>query len=572
MSVVCAIPVQIPVHRVRATVRCRELGTPLHTTVRRLTEQAGADEQLIAAVTGAPLGRIAEVLGELSHRLAPIEREYLIWVDHARERCLPYSSLDGVVVVRRRDGGLTLPVDPPTPASLARMGLSAAASWDSGVDGHVEIEEVLDVLADVRGGPPSRTGRLSHVLCLPDVHLVVSVSEGQPRIALTQHGLESPELTRWLHEQYGPSLQDILNVEHLIREGAPPQALTELTGPEPLGWESIEPHPELLRRALIDVAEAAEDRLDICAPSLREIPEWLREALEDALARGVSVVVHPADAKDAPRRLETLVAVLPEQPDTLCAIADTTRALLHSDPRASLDRGEDRSPHRQYVLATRDQGTVRALLKRLALHPPQRRKPSEKLGAQTIKRMLETALAALVDELPSGVTASIEPEDESFAAATLDRYHRRGDSPTDGMLAVAAGIAWERVVIATATHLCEQHDQLEFLASRWSPPQGRIDLDVIVADHAKHVVWVIDAKNRTPTNEQEGTMLHQLRVLADHPETTPTDWTAIGLIVHPLRHLRISPRQSEQPSILRCNLQDLSRLLSIETLPDRRVV
>jgi hypothetical protein len=579
MSVVCAIPLQIPVHRVRATVRCRELGTPLHTTVRRLLEHVGADEELIAATTGVTLERIEQVRGELAHRLAPIEREYLIWVDHARERCLPYSSLDGVVVLRSRDGGLTLPVDPPTPASLARMGLSAAASWDSGPDGYVEIEEVLDVVADTRGGPPAKAGRLSHVLRLPDVHLVVSFEDeqaDQPLITLTQHGLDSPELTRWLHEHYGTSLtSDILHLEQFPGSHiSPPPWLADLPTTSAAGlpsWKAVEPHPQRFRQAVSELAAIAEDRLDICAPDLHDLPEWLFEMLQDTLARGVPVVLHPAQAKAVPKRLEALVAVLPEQPVALCMLADTSSALIHTDPQAALDHGEDRSPGRQYLLATREPSAVRALQKLLELHPPQRRTPSERLGAETVKGMLERALATLAEELPSGVSASIQPEDERFATATLDRYHRRGDSPTDGMLAVAAGIAWERVLIAATIDLCETHDQLEYLASRWSPPQGGIDLDLVLADHTKRLIWVIDAKNREPTSEQEGTMLHQLRVLADHSHFIPDDWRAIGVIVHPSRHLRTSPRQSEQSSILRSNLHDLRRLLSLDTLPDQRV-
>jgi hypothetical protein len=172
MNVVSAIPLQIPVHRMRATVRCRELGTPLHTTIRRLAH-ATDDEELIAAATGLSLRSVARVRAELAHELAPIEREYLMWVDHARARCLPYTALDGVVAVRRKDAGPTLPLEPPTAASLARMGLSAAVSWDSGIDGHVEIDAVLDVIADARGGAPSGPGSLPHVLRLPDVHLLV---------------------------------------------------------------------------------------------------------------------------------------------------------------------------------------------------------------------------------------------------------------------------------------------------------------------------------------------------------------------------------------------------------------
>ncbi len=90
---------------------------------------------------------------------------------------------------------------------------------------------------------------------------------------------------------------------------------------------------------------------------------------------------------------------------------------------------------------------VRELLQLLALVPPPHRRPSEKLGALTIRAMLEQALAALDEELPDSVSASIEPDDERSAAATLDHYAGdpgRGDSPTEGMPAVAAGIAWER--------------------------------------------------------------------------------------------------------------------------------
>jgi hypothetical protein len=580
MNVVSAIPLQIPVHRVRARVRCRELGTPLHTTIRRLSEVTG-EEPLIAAATGLPIKRVERVRAELAREVAPIEREYLVWVDQARERCLPYSSLDGVVVVRRKDGGLTLPLDPPTPASIAHMGLSVAASWDSGIDGHVEIDEVLDVIADARGGTPSGLGSLPHVLRLPDVHLLVYFEANrpdQPLIALTQHAIDSPELTRWLHEHYREHLtSDILDLQHVTEAHTlPPQWLVALVTPSKAEgerqWEFVEPHPLRVRRVVGEVVEAATDRLDVCAPTIRELPEWLRQALEDAHARGVSVVLHPAHAEDPPRRLDALLAVLPGQPDALCVIADTEHAVIHTDPLACLDRGEDSSPHPQHLVLTRKQPAVRALLKLLALSPPQQRKPSEKLGPKTVRRMLARALATLKDELPNGVSATIGPDDEQAAAATLDRYHRPGSSPTDGMYAAAAGIAWERAVIASATNLGELHPELEYLVSRWSPPRGGIDLDVIVADHAKRLVWVIDAKNTKPSNEQEGKMIHQLRVLANDSQMIPTGWRAIGMIVHPSQHLRSSPHQTEQPSILRATIQDMCQLLLTDALPDERVV
>jgi hypothetical protein len=580
MTVVCAIPLQIPVHRMRVTVRCRELGTALHRTVERLGTHAHADTKLIAAVTGLPLTQIARVQGELSRALAPIEREYVLWVDHARERTLPYSALDGVAAVRRRDGGITLPLEPPTATDLERIGLDAAASWEAGVDGHVEIDELLDVAADTRGGSG---GPASHVLRLPDTQLLVHFDPRdpyQPRVTITQHAQEDPELTEWFHTHYcNPPLPDTIDLRHITEaRPLPPPWLATLVArtatERKRPWSFPEPHPRHIRDAIADVAETATGRLDVCAPDLTRLPEWLQSTLADASARGVTVILRPTNPHAPPRRLDAQLTPLPHQPHALCVIADTHAAAIHTDPHACLDRATDDAPHPQHLAVTRAEPAVNELLALLTLHPPRRRAPSEKLGAKTIRTLLGKALATLQEELPQGVTASIEPDDERFAAATLDRYEgdpRRDGSTMEGMYAMAAGIAWERIVIDTARGLCDAHEELEYVAARWSPPQGGIDLDAIVADHAKHLVWVLDAKNSAPTNQQQGTMIHQLRVLAAHPRLTPPGWSATGAIVHPRKHLRTSPHQTEQRNVLRSTLRDLPALLLADTLPDRRV-
>ena len=38
---VCAIPIQIPVHRIRVTARCLATGGPVHTAVLRLADYWG---------------------------------------------------------------------------------------------------------------------------------------------------------------------------------------------------------------------------------------------------------------------------------------------------------------------------------------------------------------------------------------------------------------------------------------------------------------------------------------------------------------------------------------------------
>ncbi|MGA8355615.1 MAG: hypothetical protein WB698_15755 [Solirubrobacteraceae bacterium] len=577
MKVVCAIPLQIPVHRIRVTVHCRELGTALHHTVERLAAQT-EDPELIAAVTGLTLTQIARVQGELARELAPIEREYVLWVDNARERALPYSALDGVVTVRRRDGGITLPLEPPTKTDLERIGLDAAASWEAGVDGHVEIEEILDVAADTRG---AGGGPASHVLRLPDTQLLIHFdpqNRDQPRVAVAQHAQEDPELTDWLHAHYGnPPQPDTLDLRHITEaRPLPPSWLATLATrtktERKRPWTFTGPHPQHVRDAIAEVAETASDRLDVCAPDLTRLPEWLQSTLVEAAARGVTVVLRPTTPHPPPRRLEATVTPLPTQPDALCVIADMNAAAIHTDPNACLDRGTDRAPQPQHLVITHAEPAVSALLDLLTLKPPRRRAPSEKLAPNTIRTLLDKALATLQDELPEGVTATIEPEDERFAATTLDRYHLPGAHPTDSIHAAAAGTAWERATIATAISLCAANsDRLALLATRWSPPEGGIDLDLILADNTTQTVWVIDAKHRPPAAEQEGKMIHQLRILATSSQLLPPDWHTTGVIVHPAKHLRTSPHQTEHRNILRSTLRDLPALLLADTLPDRRV-
>jgi len=45
----------------------------------------------------------------------------------------------------------------------------------------------------------------------------------------------------------------------------------------------------------------------------------------------------------------------------------------------------------------------------------------------------------------------------------------------------------------------------------------------------------------------------------------------MGVIVHRVGKLRRSPHQTEEPAILRCNLDDLRRVLLADGFPDQRV-
>ena len=108
------------------------------------------------------------------------------------------------------------------------------------------------------------------------------------------------------------------------------------------------------------------------------------------------------------------------------------------------------------------------------------------------------------------------------------------------------------------------------MATRWSPPEGGIDLDLILADNTTQTVWVLDAKHRQPAAEQEGKMIHQLRVLARFLPIPPARLGRDRRDRAPHEAPATSPHQTEQRNILRTTLHDLPALLLADTLPDRR--
>ena len=121
MTVLGSIPIQIPVHRIRVTAKCLAIGGPVHTAALRLVDLWGDSPEEIAEVLGLPITYVERLLGDLEHGGEPIEREFVLWVDHARGRCLPYSALTGVAVKPQRRPA-HLPADPPTPAMLREHG------------------------------------------------------------------------------------------------------------------------------------------------------------------------------------------------------------------------------------------------------------------------------------------------------------------------------------------------------------------------------------------------------------------------------------------------------------------
>ena len=155
--------------------------------------------------------------------------------------------------------------------------------------------------------------------------------------------------------------------------------------------------------------------------------------------------------------------------------------------------------------------------------------------------MLRRELEKLRAELPQTVQADIQSADEQFAIETLDRHPPR-EQPTKAAWKAAAGIAWERILIERVAHLSTRHQQLTITAERWKPPNVPLDLDMIVHDSQKSVVWILDAKNADRSDDQLTKMRSQIRLLQRNPELTHGCPTIIGLIVHRRRQLDMTPQ------------------------------
>jgi hypothetical protein len=562
VNVICAIGLQIPVHRIRVTARCLAIGGPLHTAALRLAGYWGESPEEIAEVLGLPIPRARTLLADLRGGGEPIERDFVLWVDHAREHVLPYSALSGVAVKPSKTGPFTLPVDPPTPNRLKDMGLDAGLSWDLGLDGHAEVIEIVDVVADIRD---SRS--LPHVLRLPDTQLVISGEPGAATSAHTfsvaQHGVIDPQLTSWARANYIDELIKLTATADLAPPGTPPGDLAELTSHG--RWDALQPHPGILREQVTQAAGVAAERLVLSAPDLRHLPAWLTETLHDTHERDVKIVLSPTQGELVPTRapFPFTTSPAPRQPQALTLTADETHALVHSDPAAVLDRRA--TPTRQHLYTTRHQAAIATLSDTLGLGRLRPRAPRRPLTPHALATMLRQALAELQHELPKTVKASIQPQDEQFALETIDRQ-RTPENPTSAARKTAAGIAWERILTTLAHHLAAEHPQLHILAERWKPPGASIDLDLILADEQKHIAWIIDAKNSNPTNEQLRKMQAQLRLLRQAPELTGGR-TVMGVIVHRKHQLDTSPQPTEHHDILRATPQRLPDLLLAKRLP-----
>jgi hypothetical protein len=561
MPVLCSIPIQIPVHRIRVRARCLAIGGPVHTAALRLADIYGESPEEIAEVLGLKIPHVEGLLADLQAGGEPIEREFVVWVDHARGRILPHSALTGVAVKPTRGGAFTLREDLPSPNRLANLGLAAGLSWDLGLEGYVEVLDVLDVIADLRNAS------LPHELRLPDTQLVIrSHEQGVEEwiVGVTQHGTLDPLLTRWTRTNYAEDIKQLIEDSALLTEDAPPPG-----PPDPKNldrWQPREPHPARLREQVTALADQAQQRVVLSAPDLTDLPAWLGETLSLLNAREIPLVLCPGQPElvPSPRTLDFETATIPHPLPGLTLIADDTRAVLHSDADACLERSS--APVRQSLSTSSHQQTIARLLDRLGLKTLRPRPAAPRITLELIASMLQRDLEQLRPELPTHVPAKIQPDDERFAIDTIDRKNGR-DGPTHAARKTTAGIAWERILISQLEDLAADHEHVRILAVRWKAPKIALDLDVIVHDRLKDTVWIFDAKNAQRNPDQIDKAKKQIHLLNKAPHLTPTGTTIKAAIVHRSNQLTSSPQPTEHPDILRATLQGLPDLLLARHLP-----
>jgi hypothetical protein len=565
MTVIGAIPIQIPVHRIRVRAKCLAIGGPVHAAVLRLADLWGGDSpEEIAEVLGLPINRVERLLRDLERGGQEIEREFVLWVDHARRRCLPHDALTGVAVKRAKSEPLTLPADHPTPTMVEHMGLEAGLAWDLGIEGSAQVLDVLDVVVDIRDRS------LPHELRMPDTQLVIAhndTTEEQPwEFSVTQYGVEEPLLTHWAREHHTDYISTVLMEAHLDPAQTPPQQLTQLTSRHT--WDEQAPHPELVRGQITQAAEDAEQRVVLCAPDLRSLPAWLEEALCEASDRDIEVLLCPSQADYVPSKadFEFNVSASTQQSGALAIVADEGQAVLYSHPTGCL--ADDPTPVRQYLYSTRARQAIGDLLDRLHLKRLRLHAPLHKISPEKIASMLRQELDKLQAELPATLQVTIQPADEQFALETIDRQ-RTPENPTKAAWRAAAGIAWERVLTERVRDIIANHDDLKLLRERWVPPNVKIDLDLILADNLKGITWILDAKNTDPNHEQLRKMLDQIRLLQNAPQISGGR-PIMGVIVHRKHQLSTPIKPTDHHNILRCTPHGLHQLLLSKTLPGER--
>ena len=524
---VCSVPIAVPVFRMRATLECRDVGSPAHRAAARLRE-LGLPTDYIAATLGLRTDRTQNLIAQLDGRSGQGVRELRVWIDPAHGAVLTADKgLDIEPQDHQRDIA-HLPVLPPRPSELDASAFTDAASSISGRAARIVVDEVRALEADRREGP----GAFSHVLHLSRCDLVVMQDA---TLEVHWHDVVDERLTAYARDALADNLAD-LPWERLTAVAAE-QALSAALGRadvSPQDGFAVAVDPQTIHDRVGALVRSAERQvvLAIDAP-LRRLARWVEWCLDTVrTSDGVAIRLVLCDTSRwkgrHARRLAAADAA--DLPAAVLLACDGDRALIHTSAAAFGAESTLADLCSQAAFQLHDPAAIARLLARLGLTAPQvARRPDAdpaevaitamRAEVQRQRRYLDGLEVAIADD---DVKAFVEHVERTL----VDLADRRRIEQ------IAAGVCWERALHTRCLQLAGEHPQLVVAGLRWMPAGEGMDLDVVLRDLRSHTLWVLDAKHADATGRHVAHMRRQLDIARDHG-LVPQGWDDKALIVYP---------------------------------------
>jgi hypothetical protein len=557
-QVLCSVPIAVPIFRMRATLECRDLGSPAHRAAERLRE-CGAPTDYIAAALGLRVDQTENLLAQLDGTGGQGVRELRVWIDLPHGAALTAEQgLDLITGDRQRDLA-HLPILPPKPSDLEPATFTAAASSLAGPSARIVVDDVRALEPDLRDA----TTRFHHVLHLSRCDLVVT-ADGT--FEIHWHDEVDERLTAFARELLS---DDLLTFEWASLTPATAEqelsATLERAGVTLQESYAIKLDPYTIHEHALALVHSAERQIVLAVDApLRHLPDWLDAALEAVRDRQGEVEVHLLlsdtsrwKGRHAARLTATTAADLPSE---VLLIRDGDRGLIHSSAAAFGAESAIAGLHSQAAVEVHEPVAIRRLLERLHLPCPHvARRSAEQRPEDVAAEALRKALGYQRRHL-DGLEVAVTSDD---VVAFVDQVERTLVDMRDPrrVAQLAAGVCWERAVYTRCVQLADHHPQLVVDALRWTAPEGRMDLDIILRDLGTKTWWVLDAKHDSLAARHLAHVRRQLDIARDH-QLVPPGWDALALIVYP-PHASAIPELTNDKRVRRTTFDMLAGALGL---------
>lgn len=520
----CAIPLAVPVFRMRATLACRNIGSPAHRAAEQLLELDCQSED-IAATLGLRLDQATRIVEQLEGTGGVTVHDVRVWLDVGHEAVLTgEDGLDVVPSVYERDLA-RLPVLPPQAPQFQPEAFSRAASDRAGPGARLEVAKLVKLEPDL-----GDSAAADHVLHLTDTSLALEPGN----LEVHWHGVPDPGLTEFAskalaHPGFAPGWD---RLTPLAAEAAA-ERLRESTSLSPADSYGLHLDPAEMRDRLLDLVHGARKQVLVGVDSAQpRLPDWLLDALHAVVDRGVEAVLlvgQPDGLKG--RRISQLRLRQSKPPCGALVVRDGDRAIAHSDPRAFGAPASIAELEAQAAIEVHQPERVRALLEALGLHVPHVPRRAAEHSVQDVASEALTLALRRQAETVGGLSPRFDQGDVAAFSDQMERlFVHPGDRKRVGQ--IAAGVAWERAVHCACVGLSARHANLVVDHLRWAPEEGGIDLDIVMRDLTSQTWWLIDAKHSSPESSHVALVGMQQRVARKHG-LIPDGWKVRGLIVHP---------------------------------------